>query len=88
MHVQAAKQKDDAMMLLLHLQPQTLRFKVCNGFANQRLAVMYGVLLAVKTGRSPVVPVLIGEGTQSTTQEVSSAGHGARGVDAGPCCST
>lgn len=53
-----------------HAQPQTLRFKVCNGFANQRLAVVYGMLVAAKTGRSPVVPVLIGEGTQNTTQEV------------------
>eukprot|EP00798_Chlamydomonas_sp_ICE-L_P015288 gene15288-21372_t len=43
---------------------RTLRFKVCNGYANQRLSLVYGVLLAIKTGRSPVLPFMVADGTQ------------------------
>ncbi|KAG2482987.1 hypothetical protein HYH03_018113 [Edaphochlamys debaryana] len=43
---------------------KTLRFPVCNGFANQRLSVVYGILIAVRTGRTPVLPVFIRDGIQ------------------------
>lgn len=45
-------------------QRRTLRFRVCNGFGNQRLAVMYAAILAKGTGRALVLPQLISEGTQ------------------------
>ena len=45
-------------------QQRTLRFQVCNGFGNQRLAVMYAAILAKGTGRALVLPQLISEGTQ------------------------
>lgn len=37
---------------------QTLSFKVCNGFTNQRLAIFYGAVLAKESGRSLVLPDL------------------------------
>lgn len=43
---------------------RSLRFQVCNGFANQRLAIMYAALIAKKTDRTLVLPQLIGTGTQ------------------------
>ncbi|KAG2483042.1 hypothetical protein HYH03_018071 [Edaphochlamys debaryana] len=43
---------------------RTLRFAVCNGFANQRLSVVYAALLAYRLGRSLVLPDLIDMGLQ------------------------
>ncbi|MEW5310172.1 MAG: hypothetical protein WDW38_001993 [Sanguina aurantia] len=48
----------------------TLRFTVCNGLSNQRLSVLYGILLALRTGRVPVLPDLIPDGTQRTAARV------------------
>lgn len=42
----------------------TLRFEVCNGFANQRLALVYGILLAHLLGRTAVLPSVLTNGTQ------------------------
>lgn len=53
---------------------RTLRFQVCNGFGNQRLAVMYAAIIAKNTGRALVLPHLIREGTQRSFAENS--GHG------------
>lgn len=47
----------------VHLE-RTLRFRVCNGFANQRLAILYAALIAKKTSRTLVLPALVGLGTQ------------------------
>jgi hypothetical protein len=52
-------------------QQRTLRFQVCNGFANQRLAVLYGVLIAHNTRRAVVLPSLIRSGLQKTTTQVT-----------------
>ena len=46
---------------------KTLRFQVCNGFANQRLSILYGMLLGIKLGRTVVLPTLVSEGTQHNT---------------------
>ncbi|GLC41858.1 hypothetical protein PLESTM_001258700 [Pleodorina starrii] len=72
--------RDDLARLLQSLPPkqQTLRFKVCNGFANQRLSVVYGVLLALRLGRTPVLPVLMRDGIQRTDATVTA--HGANKV--------
>ena len=48
---------------------QTLRFNVCNGFANQRLSVVYGVMLAVRLNRSVVMPELLTDGLQRTNAD-------------------
>ncbi|KAI8477207.1 MAG: hypothetical protein J3K34DRAFT_381683 [Monoraphidium minutum] len=45
---------------------QTLSFQVCNGFANQRLALIYGLVIAKQLGRAAVLPTLILDGTQLT----------------------
>ena len=50
---------------------RTLQFKVCNGFTNQRLSLVYGILLAVKTGRVPVVPCMLPNGEQLSTASIS-----------------
>ncbi|GIL48600.1 hypothetical protein Vafri_5079 [Volvox africanus] len=72
--------RDDLSKLLENLPPkqQTLRFKVCNGFANQRLSVVYGVLLAQRLGRTPVLPVLMRDGVQRSDATVLA--HGANKV--------
>ncbi|KXZ50966.1 hypothetical protein GPECTOR_14g21 [Gonium pectorale] len=58
------------------LQPgnRTLRFAVCNGYANQRLSVLYGTLLAKRLGRSAVLPVLVDNGLQRTDDAVLASG--------------
>lgn len=48
----------------------TLRFSVCNGLTNQRISLLYGIMLALRTGRVPVLPDLIPDGTQSTDARV------------------
>lgn len=60
---------------------RTLQFKVCNGFTNQRLALVYGILLAVKTRRVPVIPCMLSDGEQLTTATIS-AGLGDEGCEA------
>lgn len=49
---------------------RTLRFTVCNGFANQRLAILYGIVLALRTGRIPILPDLIHDGIQLTDAHI------------------
>jgi len=41
---------------------KTLSFEVCNGFTNQRLSLLYGVLLAKESERSLVLPKLVRHG--------------------------
>lgn len=52
---------------------RTLRFKLCNEFADQRLALMYGVLLANVTGRIPVLPELLLKGEQYNNDDNQSS---------------
>ena len=52
---------------------------MCNGFANQRLSVVYGVLLAHRLGRSPVLPVLMRDGIQRDDKTVTAQVGPARG---------
>jgi len=49
--------------------PKPLAVQVCNGFGNQRLAIVYAALLAKDTSRSLVLPQLIGSGTQHSFSE-------------------
>ena len=58
--------------------PTTLRFATCNGFANQRLSLVYGVILAKELNRTPVAPEFVLDGTQSTTAAVLSTVSNAR----------
>ncbi|KAG2452983.1 hypothetical protein HYH02_002320 [Chlamydomonas schloesseri] len=62
--------------MLANVPPKhhTMRFQVCNGFANQRLSVVYGVLLAHRLGRSPVLPVLMRDGIQRDDKTVTAQG--------------
>jgi hypothetical protein len=46
--------------------PRTLSFQVCNGFANQRLSLVYGLVIAKQLGRAAVLPALLTDGTQLT----------------------
>lgn len=52
--------------LLPRGNPRCLRFHVCNGFTNQRLALVYGFTLAAVTKRAVFLPVLISDGTQAS----------------------
>ncbi len=45
---------------------RTLRFDVCNGFANQRIAIAYGVVMAHHLGRAAVLPDILMNGTQGS----------------------
>jgi hypothetical protein len=47
---------------------KTLSFSVCNGFANQRLSLLYGVVIAKQLERSIYLPNLIEDGVQYTTK--------------------
>jgi hypothetical protein len=42
----------------------TLSFAACNGFANQRLSLLYGLVLAKATRRRVFLPDLVADGTQ------------------------
>ncbi|BDA51623.1 hypothetical protein COCOBI_19-1790 [Coccomyxa sp. Obi] len=47
-----------------HQPSSTLQFSTCNGFANQRLAIVYAVVMAKASHRSLVVPSLLLNGAQ------------------------
>ncbi|GFR48373.1 hypothetical protein Agub_g10263 [Astrephomene gubernaculifera] len=57
-------------LLELPSSSRTLRFPVCNGFANQRLSMVYGIILAKRLGRAAVLPVLVDNGLQRTDSNV------------------
>lgn len=48
---------------------RTLSFAVCNGMPNQRLALVYGVLMALELGRVPVLPSLLSSVTRLQGEE-------------------
>lgn len=48
----------------------TMSFKVCNGFANQRLSLLYGMILAKETKRTTFLPELIADGMQMELKDV------------------
>lgn len=48
---------------------KTLTFEVCNGMANQRLSLLYGVILAYELGRASVVPNFLLSGVQWTDKD-------------------
>lgn len=50
----------------LELPARTLRFELCNGFANQRIALATGIVLARLLDRSAVLPEAVANGTQAT----------------------
>ena len=60
----AAPDMDVDVTGLEHYARKTLAFEVCNGMANQRLALLYGILLAFELGRTPVLPDFILSGVQ------------------------
>jgi hypothetical protein len=47
---------------------KTLSFSVCNGFANQRLSLLYGIVIAKHLERDIYLPDLIDDGIQYTTE--------------------
>jgi hypothetical protein len=49
---------------------RTLRFDVCNGFANQRLSLLYAVLYTVRLQRALVLPVLVENGLQRSDANI------------------
>ena len=53
-----------AAALPLVLPRKTLAFQTCNGFANQRLALLYGFVLAKVSDRAVFLPDLVADGTQ------------------------
>lgn len=63
-----------------HGGPRTLHFDVCNGFANQRLAIVYGAITAKRLGRTAVLPTLILDGTQAGDAPVLASDVGAAPV--------
>ena len=52
---------------------RTLSFQVCNGFANQRLALAYGLAIARRLGRAAVLPDLLLDGTQLSDRDALAA---------------
>lgn len=48
------------------LPSHTLQFELCNGFANQRIALASGIVTAHLLGRSAVLPDAVANGTQAT----------------------
>jgi hypothetical protein len=52
----AAFHLEEAGGQLAHIDKKTLAFSVCNGMANQRLSLLYGVMLASELGRAVVLP--------------------------------
>ena len=48
-----------------------LSFQVCNGFANQRLSILYAAIIAKETGRSLYLPLLLLNGTQHDTSQTN-----------------
>ncbi len=49
-----------------HYQARTFRFDLCNGFANQRVALAYGIVMAHWLGRAAVLPEVLLNGTQGS----------------------
>jgi hypothetical protein len=54
-------------------QSRILRFSVCNGYTNQRLALIYGFLVAHLSERDVILPRLIRDGTQMSTEIVTAS---------------
>ena len=50
---------------------RALSFRVCNGFANQRLSIVYAAIIAKETGRSLYLPRLLLDGTQNDTSKAT-----------------
>ena len=48
-----------------------LSFQVCNGFANQRLLIIYAAIIAKETGRSLCLPKLLLDGTKNETSKAA-----------------
>ena len=48
---------------------RSLSFHVCNGFANQRLSIVYAAIIAKETRRSLCLPRLLLDGTQDDTSK-------------------
>jgi hypothetical protein len=54
----------------------TLSFSTCNGFTNQRLSLLYGLVIAKQTGRRVVWPTFMRSGIQRDSQQVLSGRDG------------
>lgn len=52
---------------------RTLRFEVCNSYTNQRLALVFGILLANVTSRTPVLPHFLFNVDQFSGDDVTTA---------------
>eukprot|EP01023_Acetabularia_acetabulum_P061550 TRINITY_DN7449_c1_g1_i1.p1 TRINITY_DN7449_c1_g1~~TRINITY_DN7449_c1_g1_i1.p1 ORF type:complete len:205 (-),score=34.20 TRINITY_DN7449_c1_g1_i1:57-671(-) len=52
-------------------------FKACNGFANQRISIVYGILIAINLRKSLVLPRLPLDGTQKTGKINIDSNYGA-----------
>jgi hypothetical protein len=54
---------------------KTLMFDVCNGMSNQRLSLLYGVILSLELGRAAVLPSLVMQGMQATDEAALAEGN-------------
>lgn len=63
---------------MVHGGPKTLSFEVCGGFADQRLSLIYGMIIAKRLARAVVLPSLIVDGV---TKDSGRPVPRARGAD-------
>ncbi|KAL4447483.1 hypothetical protein ABPG75_004702 [Micractinium tetrahymenae] len=68
---QAAQQERKAGGVHFNGSETTLSFQVCNGFANQRAALISGIVLAAQLNRTVILPRLLLNGTQPDEAEVN-----------------
>ena len=71
--IQVAPASLDAPGLIPCRAAPPLQFTLCNGFANQRFALLSGIVMALELERAVVLPRFVLNGTQATTADVSSA---------------
>jgi len=69
--VRAAAESDDLINHAALSRRGFLSFQVCNGFANQRLSIIYAAIIAKETGRSLYLPRLLLDGTQHDTSKAT-----------------
>jgi hypothetical protein len=67
--VTSLRGNSDADPNVAAVAPFSLSFQVCNGFANQRLSIIYAAIIAKETRRSLCLPRLLLDGTQIDTSK-------------------
>ncbi|GBF93895.1 hypothetical protein Rsub_06894 [Raphidocelis subcapitata] len=59
---------EEVLQRASHTQVRTLSFSVCNGFANQRLSLVFGLVIAKQLGRVVVLPQMLLNGMQTSDE--------------------